>query len=124
MGVSFLGHLFVGNQLLNESGMKDHPLTPMADQTLPGYGPTGQGTGQCLESCRAKKEGSPIPLEKHVIGDAVEFSDLEFLASNTPSNVLLTGGVHWRCHCQKFWESPPLRIVRPTCSRSSNNTEW
>src|SRR5262247_3271029 len=25
----FRGHLFVGDQLLSESGMKDHPLTPM-----------------------------------------------------------------------------------------------
>jgi len=30
----YLGHLFVGNQLLSESGMKDHPLTPMTDANL------------------------------------------------------------------------------------------
>ena len=28
------GHLFVGRQLLSESGMKDHPLTPMTDANL------------------------------------------------------------------------------------------
>jgi 3-dehydrotetronate 4-kinase len=28
------GHLFVGNVLLSESGMKDHPLTPMTDANL------------------------------------------------------------------------------------------
>ena len=27
----FKGHLFVGEQLLNESGMQNHPLTPMTD---------------------------------------------------------------------------------------------
>lgn len=30
----FLGHLFVGDVLLSESGMKDHPLTPMTDANL------------------------------------------------------------------------------------------
>lgn len=30
----YLGHLFVGDRLLNESGMEDHPLTPMKDADL------------------------------------------------------------------------------------------
>ena len=30
----FKGHLFVGNVLLNESGMQNHPLTPMTDANL------------------------------------------------------------------------------------------
>ncbi len=30
----YRGHLFVGDALLNESGMQDHPLTPMADANL------------------------------------------------------------------------------------------
>ncbi len=30
----YLGHLFVGSALLNESGMQDHPLTPMTDANL------------------------------------------------------------------------------------------
>jgi uncharacterized protein YgbK (DUF1537 family) len=30
----FMGHLFVGNVLLSESGMRDHPLTPMRDANL------------------------------------------------------------------------------------------
>ena len=30
----FKGHLFVGDVLLNESGMQDHPLTPMTDANL------------------------------------------------------------------------------------------
>jgi uncharacterized protein YgbK (DUF1537 family) len=28
----FKGHLFVGEVLLNESGMQNHPLTPMTDR--------------------------------------------------------------------------------------------
>src|ERR1700722_17974620 len=30
----YLGHLFVGGALLNESGMERHPLTPMTDPNL------------------------------------------------------------------------------------------
>jgi len=30
----YLGHLFVGEVLLSESGMRDHPLTPMTDASL------------------------------------------------------------------------------------------
>ena len=30
----YQGHLFVGSMLLNESGMQDHPLTPMRDPNL------------------------------------------------------------------------------------------
>jgi uncharacterized protein YgbK (DUF1537 family) len=30
----FRGHLFVGDQLLSDSGMRDHPLTPMRDSHL------------------------------------------------------------------------------------------
>lgn len=30
----YLGHLFVGDQLLSDSGMRDHPLTPMTDASL------------------------------------------------------------------------------------------
>ncbi len=30
----YRGHLFVGDQLLSESGMRQHPLTPMADANL------------------------------------------------------------------------------------------
>lgn len=30
----FFGHLFVGNELLSDSGMRNHPLTPMTDSNL------------------------------------------------------------------------------------------
>ena len=88
----FMGHLFVGNQLLNESSMKDHPLTPMTDANLARILAPQVKASVSVWNRVAQKNGSPIPQEKHVIGDAVEFSDIEFLARNTPSNVLLTRG--------------------------------
>ena len=88
----FMGHLFVADQLLNESSMKDHPLTPMNDANLARV-LTPQVEGSVGIWNRVdQKQGIPIPVTTHIIGDAVEFSDLEFLIENTPGNVLLTGG--------------------------------
>jgi len=39
----YQGHLFVGDQLLNESGMRHHPVTPMDDAS--GAGASGSDSG-------------------------------------------------------------------------------
>ena len=88
----FMGHLFVGNRLLSESSMKDHPLTPMGDSDLTRVlAPQVKGSVG-LWSRIDQKNGEAFPTETHVIGDAVEFNDLKYLASHAPSHVLLTGG--------------------------------
>jgi uncharacterized protein YgbK (DUF1537 family) len=88
----FMGHLFVAAQLLNESSMKDHPLTPMSDANLARVlAPQVEGS-TAIWNRVDQKQGIPIPDATHIIGDAVEFADLEFLIENTPDNVLLTGG--------------------------------
>ncbi|MEV4898893.1 four-carbon acid sugar kinase family protein, partial [Nonomuraea sp. NPDC055795] len=48
----YLGHLFVGERLLSESHMRDHPLTPMTDSYLP----------RVLEAQSAHRAGV-VPLE-------------------------------------------------------------
>ena len=88
----FMGHLFVADQLLNESSMKDHPLTPMSDANLARVlAPQVKGSVAVWNRVDQKK-GTPFPDTTHIIGDAVEFADLEFLIEHTPANVLLTGG--------------------------------
>ena len=88
----FMGHLFVNGQLLNESSMKDHPLTPMKDANLARIlAPQVSGSVEIWDRV-AQKSGTGLPDATHIIGDAVEFADLEFLVTNTPPNVLLTGG--------------------------------
>ena len=88
----FMGHLFVADQLLNESSMKDHPLTPMSDANLARVlAPQVEGP-VAIWNRVDQKQGITIPDATHIIGDAVEFADLEFLIENTPANVLLTGG--------------------------------
>ena len=75
----FMGHLFVADQLLNESSMKDHPLTPMDDANLARVlAPQVKGSVGIWNRVD-QKQGIPIPDATHIIGDAVEFADLEFL---------------------------------------------
>ena len=42
----YLGHLFVGQDLLQDSGMRDHPITPMRDSSLIRL-MEGQAQGRC-----------------------------------------------------------------------------
>jgi uncharacterized protein YgbK (DUF1537 family) len=88
----FMGHLFVGDQLLSESSMKDHPLTPMRDANLAHVLAPQVKDSVGIWNRVAQKSGHGMPDVTHIIGDAVEFADLEFLVANTPPDVLLTGG--------------------------------
>ena len=98
----FMGNLFVGRQLLAESPMKDHPLTPMQDSNLlrllaPQVSkPAGlidrltvaRGPGALiseLETLRARGVN-------HIVVDAVANSDLEIIAEASRHLKLLTGG--------------------------------
>ncbi|MBM7045883.1 MULTISPECIES: 3-oxo-tetronate kinase [Rhizobium] len=98
----FMGHLFVGEQLLSESPMKDHPLTPMRDSSLVRLlTPQVRGTAG-LANRIAVSEG-PAALRarllrlgedgvQHVIVDAVCDDDLRTIATATVDFPLLTGG--------------------------------
>jgi len=88
----FMGHLFVGEQLLSESSLKDHPLNPMTDANLCRVLAPQVTQSVGLWSRIAQQAGTPMPDDTHVIADAVEFADLEFLIQHTNPSVLLTGG--------------------------------
>ncbi len=94
----FMGHLFVGDQPLDESPMKDHPLTPMRDSSLirllaPQIGEAPGLIARPLiaegaEAVRAALDGMP----RHLIADAVEDADIAMLAEACRDLVLTTGG--------------------------------
>ena len=69
----FQGHLFVGDKLLSESGMQNHPLTPMTDPDL----------RRCLARQSHSKVGhvpAGIVLQgRKAIREAVERSDARFI---------------------------------------------
>ncbi|CAH2804649.1 MAG: 3-oxo-tetronate kinase [uncultured Paraburkholderia sp.] len=98
----FRGHLFVGDALLNESGMENHPLTPMRDANLvrvlqrqtPSqvglvrYDAVAQGVNAVRESFDAlRREGVRM-----AIADAVSDGDLYVLGEACADLTLITGG--------------------------------
>lgn len=95
----FQGHLFVSDRLLSESGMQDHPLTPMTDpdlrrwlarQTREGVGHIpGATVWQGADAVRAALQAQPHRL---VVVDAIRDADLVTLGQAVADQVLLTGG--------------------------------
>src|SRR4051812_12498167 len=90
--VVFRGYLFVGDRLLHESGMRDHPLTPMRDSNL---------VRVLQRQCRgrvglverhgaiddARQTGVPI-----AIVDAIDNADLMSIGAECRNLELVTGG--------------------------------
>ncbi len=98
----FMGNLFVGQQPLAESPMKDHPLTPMRDSNLMRL-LTPQVTRPVgLADRLTVARGSDVLRETldalqaqgvaHVVVDAVANEDLAVIAEACRDMVLMTGG--------------------------------
>jgi len=98
----YRGHLFVGNQLLSDSGMKDHPLTPMTDANLLrvlqvqtrqrvgliGHDTVVNGATGILDACKAAATaGTGI-----AIVDAISTTDLHAIGKACAELPLITGG--------------------------------
>ena len=98
----YLGHLFVGGSLLNESGMEHHPLTPMTDadlvrvlsrQTdgtvgLVGFPTVEMGAGAIRDAMtRLKEQG-----RRHAIVDAVTDAHLVSIGEAAAHHALVCGG--------------------------------
>lgn len=94
----YRGHLFVGDQLLSDSSMRDHPLTPMREANLVRL--LGQQTSRpvdlvswdvvrsgadAVRSALATRDGF------HVV-DALDTADLVTIAEATTDLPLVTGG--------------------------------
>ncbi len=98
----FSGHLFVGDRLLSESGMENHPLNPMTDPDLRrwlkrqsrsdvGHLPLAVvHAGKA--AIRAHLDAEAKAGRQLVIGDAVENSDLMALGRALADAPLVTGG--------------------------------
>jgi uncharacterized protein YgbK (DUF1537 family) len=100
----YLGHLFVGDQLLSESPMRDHPLNPMRDSQL--LRVLGAQTQRSVALVRLGDVagGAPGVAERlaeigaeagdvhHVIGDAICDADVATLAEAIARDPLAAGG--------------------------------
>jgi 3-dehydrotetronate 4-kinase len=98
----YRGYLFVGDVLLSESSMRDHPLTPMRDANLcrvlarqtphkvglvPLAAVSRGAAAVRAEFARLRRDGC-----RHAILDAVSDSDLLTLGEALPDLALVTGG--------------------------------
>jgi 3-dehydrotetronate 4-kinase len=98
----YRGHLFVNDVLLNESGMQNHPLTPMTDPNLARFlsrqTPAKVGL---IRFSRVRQSSKAIVQEieklrsdgvRIAIMDCLDNSDLVSLGSAVKNLVLVTGG--------------------------------
>lgn len=98
----YMGHLFVKDRLLNESGMEQHPLTPMSDpdlrrwlrhQTRGEVGWVAHETvrlgGKAVERALAAEAAAGRRL---VVVDAIADEDLLTIARAVARHTLVTGG--------------------------------
>lgn len=98
----YQGHLFVGDRLLNESGLQNHPLNPMTDADIrrwlarqskepvglvaaPIVARGGAALRAALDACAAKGE-------RLVIVDAISDEDLLAIGDAVAGQPFLTGG--------------------------------
>jgi uncharacterized protein YgbK (DUF1537 family) len=98
----FMGNLFVGRQLLSESPMKDHPLTPMRDSNLMRLlapqvtRPVGLADRMTVakgaEALRDELRRLAVDGVAHVIVDAIANEDLSVIAEACRDMPLITGG--------------------------------
>ena len=98
----YKGYLFVGDELLNESGMRNHPLTPMTDANLVRVlqqqvsGKVGlvdyKVVGQGVEAIQARFAALKDDGARFAIVDAVTNQDLEEIGAACEDMPLITGG--------------------------------
>ena len=98
----YQGHLFVGDRLLNESGMEHHPLNPMTDADLVRFlrcqTPHAVGLAarpvlaRGADATRRHLDELAAQGVRHVICDTLDEQDLEVLAEALVDYPLVTGG--------------------------------
>jgi 3-dehydrotetronate 4-kinase len=139
----FMGHLFVGDVPLHESGMRNHPLTPMTDSNLvrvlqaqtkhkvglvpyASIAKGGQATQERFDHLKAQGV-------VHAIADAVSNSDLMTLGKSLAGHRLVSGGSGIAIGLPQNWSIAPnaasaelpratgaTAIISGSCSQASN----
>jgi len=98
----FKGHLFVGNELLHESGMRHHPLTPMRDSNVVRVLQAQTTRKVGLVDLRSVADGARAVRERVAqlrsqgveiaVVDATSNADLETIGAALADLPLVTGG--------------------------------
>ncbi len=112
----FMGNLFVGEQPLAESSMKDHPLTPMRDSNLLRLlgpqvtQPVGLANRLTVAKGALRERLAELAAKgvAHVVVDAVSNEDLHAIAQACQSMLLLTGGSAVAAPLPVIWQEQGL----------------
>lgn len=95
----YQGHLFVNDRLLSESGMENHPLTPMTDPDLRRWlarqvaGPVGHVPASVVfEGAQAIRARLDAEAARLIVCDAIRDEDLLALGAAADGLKLVTGG--------------------------------
>ena len=98
----YAGHLFVGHALLSETGMRDHPLTPMRDSNIVRVLAQQSRPKTALVDLTVVRRGVDAVRERldqlrrsgvaFVVTDAVTMEDLRTIVAATEHFPLITGG--------------------------------
>ncbi|MDX3975404.1 3-oxo-tetronate kinase [Shinella sp.] len=98
----FMGHLFVGDRLLSETGMRHHPLTPMTDPDIRRWlslQTAGNVGGVTLDTVRSGVDAMRAAFateaqagRRLVVTDAVADEDLMTIGAAVADHKLVTGG--------------------------------
>lgn len=143
----FMGNLFVGEQLLSESSMKDHPLTPMTDANLLRLLAPQVSRPVGLVSLPEIVRGGKYIRDRmdalaevgvgNIVVDAIAEEDLRSIAAAVEGFSLVTGGSALAQWLPSLWlaqgylapealhsikKAPPGRavILSGSCSRMTN----
>jgi uncharacterized protein YgbK (DUF1537 family) len=95
----YMGHLFVNDRLLNESGLQNHPLTPMTDPDIRRWLGYQSKSAIGLVALKTVREGAAAieaaldtKMETLVIVDAISDDDLLAIGEAVAGHKLVTGG--------------------------------
>lgn len=104
----YLGHLFVGSQLLSDSPMRHHPLNPMTDSNLVRFLQTQTALKVGLIDLFEVRGGAGVLAAKDAdiaLVDAIDDSDLERIANRCADLPLITGGSGLGMKLPAVWRS-------------------
>lgn len=97
----YRGYLFVGDLLLNETHMRDHPITPMRDSSIPRLLAPQVSGGVRMLPLEVVREGADVVRagiaaagesgDKHLVVDAVSEADLAVVAAAVEDTLLAAG---------------------------------
>ena len=136
----YQGHLFVSDTLLSESGMQNHPLTPMTDpdirrwlapQTAHAVGHVpAQVVFQGPDAISAALDAAHAAGKRHIVVDAIRDADLMDIGRAAAGLKLVTGGsgvalslpANFGCTPgTPDWQGQPGRalVISGSCSRAT-----